>query len=70
MGLGTIHPKEQDLVDFVLHVTDGTGADVVFEVTGTTVGTTMMSKLVRVRRRVVVVAIHGQSMPVDLFQFF
>lgn len=70
MGLETIHPKEQDLVDSVLQSTDGAGADVVFEVTGTTVGATMMSKLARVRGRVVVVAIHGQSVPVDLFQFF
>ncbi len=44
--------------------------DVVFEVTGSTAGAEMMTKLLRVRGRVVVVAVFGDPPKVDLFQFF
>jgi (R,R)-butanediol dehydrogenase/meso-butanediol dehydrogenase/diacetyl reductase len=70
LGLETIDPKNNDLVDHVNTVTHGSGADVVFEVTGAAVAVATMTKIARVRGRVVVVAIHSQPIPVDLFQFF
>jgi (R,R)-butanediol dehydrogenase/meso-butanediol dehydrogenase/diacetyl reductase len=50
--------------------TGGAGADVVFEVTGSAAGAELMTKLPRVRGRVVVVAVFSEPPKVDLFQFF
>ena len=50
--------------------TGGAGADVVFEVSGSAAGAEMMTKLPRVRGRVVVVAVFSDPPKVDLFQFF
>ena len=46
------------------------GADIVFEVSGSAAGAASMSKLARVRGRVVVVAVFTEAPKVDLFQFF
>jgi (R,R)-butanediol dehydrogenase/meso-butanediol dehydrogenase/diacetyl reductase len=70
LGFETVNPKETDLVKFVNGETGGAGADVVFEVTGSAAGAEMMTKLLRVRGRVVVVAVFGEPPKVDLFQFF
>ena len=70
LGFETVNPKETDMVKFVNGETGGAGADVVFEVTGSAAGAEMMTKLLRVRGRVVVVAVFGEPPKVDLFQFF
>lgn len=70
LGLEAVNPLEIDLPAHVNASTGGAGADVVFEVTGTTAGAEMMTKLPRTRGRIVMVAIHAQPAPVALFQFF
>jgi 2-desacetyl-2-hydroxyethyl bacteriochlorophyllide A dehydrogenase len=70
LGLEVVNPKETDLNELVLKRTHGTGADVVFEVTGTAPGAAVMTQLVRVRGRMVVVGVFGEPPRVDLFRFF
>jgi len=70
LGLETINPKEQDLLAYVQKQTGGAGADVVFEVTSSSVGAEVMTQLPRTRGRIVVVAIFAQPVKVDLFRFF
>ena len=45
-------------------------ADVVFEVSGTVPGVEAMTELPSVRGRIVMVAIHPDPKPVNLFRFF
>ena len=70
LGLRAIDPREVDLVSFVNEQTGGAGADCVFEVSGAKAATEVMTKLPRTRGRIVIVAIHPQPTPVDLFRFF
>jgi (R,R)-butanediol dehydrogenase/meso-butanediol dehydrogenase/diacetyl reductase len=70
LGLEAVNPREMDLVKFVQTETGGAGADVVFEVSSSAAGAGMMTKLPRVRGRVVVVAVFSDPPKVDLFQFF
>jgi (R,R)-butanediol dehydrogenase/meso-butanediol dehydrogenase/diacetyl reductase len=70
LGIDAIDPQETDLVALVNERTDGAGADVVFEVSGSSAGSEMMTKLPRTRGRIVVVAIYGEPPKVDLFRFF
>ncbi|MBC7920060.1 MAG: alcohol dehydrogenase catalytic domain-containing protein [Ferruginibacter sp.] len=70
LGLATVDPQEQDLAAHVATFTDGAMADVLFEVTGATAGVQAMTGLARVRGRIVLVAIHSEPKPVDLFRFF
>ncbi|MEM7539808.1 MAG: alcohol dehydrogenase catalytic domain-containing protein [Chloroflexota bacterium] len=70
LGLNTVNPLETDLSAYVADWTGGAGADVVFEVSGTAIGAETMTKLVRTRGRIVVVAIFADAPKVDLFQFF
>jgi 2-desacetyl-2-hydroxyethyl bacteriochlorophyllide A dehydrogenase len=69
-GVEVANPAETDLIALVEAQTGGAGADVVFEVTGSKAGAEMMTKLPRVRGRIVVVAIFSQPPQVDLFKFF
>src|SRR5437868_3340942 len=70
LGLETVNPRETDLIGLVNAETGGAGADVVFEVSGSPAGAEMMTKLPRVRGRLVVVAVFSDPPKVDLFQFF
>lgn len=70
MGLATINPKETDLVTEVEQFTNGAMADVVFEVSGVAAGVQAMTQVARARGRIVMVAIHAEPKPVDLFRFF
>jgi len=70
LGLDAVNPKETDLLEHIQGKTEGHGADVVFEVTGSAAGAATMTALPRVRGRIVVVGIHPKPNPVDLFQFF
>ncbi|GMA60720.1 hypothetical protein GCM10025859_11600 [Alicyclobacillus fastidiosus] len=69
LGLATINPKEQDIVQFVNEQRSGAGADIVFEVTASAAGAEVMTQLPRTRGRIVVVGIFGQPPKVDLFRF-
>ncbi len=66
LGFDVVNPAEEDLVKYVFDKTNGAGADVVFEVTGTQAGAEMMTKLPRTRGRIVIVAIFAEPMMVDL----
>lgn len=69
-GLEAVDPTAADVVEMVNAQTNGAGADVVFEVSGSAAGAEMMTKLPRTRGRIVVVAIFGESPKVELFRFF
>ncbi len=69
-GFEVVNPAENDLIALVEEQTGGAGADVVFEVTSSKAGAEMMTKLPRVRGRIVVVAIFSKPIEVDLFKFF
>jgi len=70
LGIEAVNPMEVDLVTRVNLETGGAGADVVFEVSGSSAGVETMTKLPRTRGRIVVVAIFGEAPKVDLFRFF
>ena len=71
LGLEAMDPRQPDLPKYVTDQTEGAGADVVFEVTGSAAGAELMTKLPRTRGRIVVVAIicrpaQGRSVPLFL----
>ena len=70
MGIKALNPTKVDLVEYVKEKTDGRLADVVFEVAGVQPSLDIMTELAGIRGRIVLVAIHGQPKPVDLFKFF
>lgn len=70
LGFDALNPKEIDIVKYVTEQTDTAGADVVFEVSGSAEGAESMTKLLRVRGRIVIVAIFSEVPKVNLFQFF
>ena len=70
LGLQTVNPREQDLAQEVAAWTGEAMADVVFEVSGAAAGVEAMTELPNVRGRIVIVAIHPQPKPVNLFRFF
>jgi 2-desacetyl-2-hydroxyethyl bacteriochlorophyllide A dehydrogenase len=69
LGIDTAEP-DQDLKARVDAWTSGDGADIVFEVTGNPAAVRVMTSLVRVWGTISMVAIHGESVPVDLYRFF
>lgn len=70
LGLDVADPRGADLAGLVDDQTGGAGADVVFEVSGSSTGAELMTKLPRTRGRIVIVAIFGEAPKVDLFRFF
>jgi (R,R)-butanediol dehydrogenase/meso-butanediol dehydrogenase/diacetyl reductase len=69
-GFDTVDPSATDLGAHVLSATDGAGAEVVFEVSGSAAGAAVMTELAGLGGRVVVVAIFPEPQPVNLFDFF
>ena len=69
-GFDVVDPTAVDLGERVLGATEGAGADVVFEVSGSAAGASVMTELARLRGRLVVVAIFPDAQPVTLFDFF
>lgn len=70
LGFDTVNPVETDLAEAINTRTDGKGAEVVFEVSGTQPGVDAMTAVAATRARIVMVAIHAQKPQIDLFQFF
>jgi (R,R)-butanediol dehydrogenase/meso-butanediol dehydrogenase/diacetyl reductase len=70
LGLQTVDPAEGGIETTLDSWTGGAGADVAFEVSGSPVGLRAATHAVRVRGRLVVVAIHAQPVAVDLFRVF
>ena len=70
MGLHTVNPLEKNLAAAVAAWSSEAMADVVFEVSGTAPAVQVMTDLPNVRGRIVMVAIHPEPKPVNLFRFF
>lgn len=70
LGLGTQDPGSADTVETVETWTAGAGADASFEVSGAPAGLHAAIHALRVRGRLVVVAIHSQPVATDLFRVF
>ena len=70
LGFDALNPQKEDLAPLVEDRTGGAGADVVFEVSGTQAGAQVMTELVRVRGRMVAVAIFAEAPKLDLYRFF
>ncbi len=70
LGLAAVNPTETDLIQLVMEETGGAGADIVFEVSGSQSGASIMTELLRTRGLAVVVAIFAQQPKIDLFRFF
>ena len=70
LGLRAIDPAAGDLNALLDSWTGGAGVDAAFEVSGSVPGLEAATHALRVRGRLVVVAIHNQPVPVDLFHVF
>lgn len=70
LGFDAVSPIDLDLVKYVHEKTEGRLADVVFEVAGVQPALDVMTEVVGIRGRILMVAIHGQKKPIDLFKFF
>jgi len=68
-GLERVGPGT-DVVKWTDQWTDGTGADVAFEVTGNPLAARAVADVVRVWGTVSIVAIHAEPVPVNLYQMF
>ncbi len=70
MGLNAVNPITNNLVEYVKEQTEGRLADVVFEVAGVQPALDIMTEIAGIRGRILMVAIHGEKKPIDLFKFF
>ncbi len=70
MGFEVLDPSQEDVVKKLKAKTNDYGVDVVFEVAGVQATVDLMTEVAGIRGRIVMVAIHGQPRPVNLFQFF
>lgn len=70
LGFATLNPTETDAAEAVRKATGGSGADAVFEVSGSKPGALAMTAMARPRGRIVIVAIYPEPVPVDLHKFF
>jgi 2-desacetyl-2-hydroxyethyl bacteriochlorophyllide A dehydrogenase len=70
LALVAVDPLAEDAATWVDHWTEGAGADVAFEVSGTAVGMGTAIGCLGARGRAVVVGIHSTPPPVDLFRVF
>jgi 2-desacetyl-2-hydroxyethyl bacteriochlorophyllide A dehydrogenase len=70
LGLQTADPARVDVAALVDEWTDGAGAAVAFEVSGAVAGLETAIVSLAVRGRLVVVAIHSNPPPVNLFRVF
>lgn len=70
LGFDAVNPTEVDLIAYVKSKTEDKRADVVFEVAGVQPALDIMCEVAGIRGRILMVAIHGDKKPVDLFKFF
>lgn len=70
LGIRSIDPAARRLPEVVDELTAGKMADCVFEVSGSEAGVEIMTEVLNVRGRIVMVAIHPQPRPVNLFKVF
>lgn len=70
LGIEAVRPGETDLGALCRERSGGSGADVVFEVSGAKAAALAMTELLAIRGRVMVVAIYPQPVELNLFHFF
>jgi len=70
LGFRALNGRDTDVVATMNEATGGKGADVVFEVSGSQPGATLMTEAAATRGRIVMVAIHPEPRTVDVFRFF
>ncbi len=70
LGFEAVNPVETDLLALCQEQSGGSGADIVFEVSGAKAAAASMTDLLAIRGRIVVVAIYPQPVEINLFQFF
>jgi len=70
LGFEVVNPAEVNVTEYIEKETQGRMADVVFEVAGVQPTIDLMTEIAGIRGRIVMVAIHGEAKPVNLFQFF
>ena len=70
MGIETVNPTETDLENMINERTGGKGAEVVFEVSGSSAGLKATTRTAAVRGRIVMVAIYPEPPEIDMFQYF
>lgn len=70
LGFEAFNPKETDLPQWVREQSAGSGADIVFEVSGAKASAAGMTDLLAIRGRIVLVAIYPHPVELNLFQFF
>ncbi len=70
LGLQVLNPMEMDVVKHVLTGTGNAGADIIFEVTGSESSAEIMTRLVKSRGHIVIVANFSQPAKVDLYRVF
>ena len=70
LGLETVAPSAGGVAAAMEELTEGVGADVVFEVSGAPAAALAMTQAASIRGRIVVVAIHPDPQPVRLFDLF
>jgi 2-desacetyl-2-hydroxyethyl bacteriochlorophyllide A dehydrogenase len=70
VGLEALSPIDTDLEAWAKEQSGGSGADIVFEVSGAKQAAASMTKLLAIRGRIVVVAIYPQPIEINLFDFF
>lgn len=70
LGFEAVSPVKTNLTELCLERSDGSGADVVFEVSGARAAAATMTDLLAIRGRIVLVAIYPKPVELNLFQFF
>lgn len=70
LGLEAVNPTQTDLVELCKEKSGGSGADIVFEVSGAKAAAASMTDLLAIRGRIVVVAVYPKPVEINLFQFF
>ena len=66
LGLATVDISQCDVTEDVLRLTDGIGADVVFEAAGSESAAMQMAEIVRCRGKIILVSVHNAPHLVDL----
>ena len=70
LGFEAYDPGDQRFAEWIQQQSGGSGADVVFEVSGAPAAALAMTGLLAIRGRAVLVAIYPQPVPLNLFDFF
>ncbi|WP_258000329.1 zinc-dependent alcohol dehydrogenase [Bacillus sp. Marseille-P3661] len=66
LGLTVLDAKEVDVTKEILDLTNGVGADVVFEAAGTQITAQQMTEIARIQGQIVVVSVYKKAPEIDL----